>query len=129
MPPKTSTPLQRTPLPRKDTRPTLTIKGEQFTAEFRTLINKAAERSGQTQASWVYEILHREAVRIIKGESDPTAQPPAKDDAALREIEERRLADRRELETKLDALAEQVKALSEMQRQSLWGRLFGRRPG
>jgi len=121
MPPKTSTP----PL-RKDTRPTLTIKGEQFTAEFRTLINKAAERSGQTQAQWVYDTLQAAAVRTIKGEADPTAQPPAKDDAALREIEERRQADRRELEAKLDALADQVKALTESQRRGFLSRIFGR---
>ena len=100
--------------PRKDSRPTLTIKGEQFTPEFRTLINKAAERAGQTQAQWVFDQLQAAAIRIIKGESVEEPKLPAKDDALLREFEERRLADRRELEGKLDALADQVKALTEI---------------
>ena len=51
---------------RKDTRPTLTLKSEAFTPEFRTLINKAAERSNQTQAEWAAEVLRREAQRVVK---------------------------------------------------------------
>lgn len=116
----------RLPKRTKDTRPTLTLKGDDFGPEFRQLINKAAERAGQTQSAWAAHVLREAAHRQIKGEGDPTAAPPAKDDSALREIEERRQADRKELEAKLDALAEQVKALTETQRKGFLARILGR---
>jgi hypothetical protein len=62
---------------RKDKRPTLTLKGEEFGPEFRALINKAAERAGMTQSAFVAETLTREAQRIIKGtpQDTPTDTP------------------------------------------------------
>src|SRR5918998_4140953 len=73
----TSTPTDNptdTPKKRKDLRPTLTFKGEEFGPEFRTLINKAAERAGMSQAQFVAETLRREAQRIIKGNPPDTPQ-------------------------------------------------------
>jgi uncharacterized protein (DUF1778 family) len=68
------------PLKRKDARPTLTLKSEAFTPEFRNLINKAAERSNKTQADWVAETLVREAQRVVKetqggAHDNPTDNP------------------------------------------------------
>ena len=60
--------------PRKDTRLAFTIKGAAFDSEFRSLINKAAERQGLSQADWCLEILRREAQRVLKG--NPAESPP-----------------------------------------------------
>src|SRR5947209_5115343 len=73
-------PRRTPPAKRKDSRPTLTLKSEAFTPEFRTLINKAAERSNQTQAEWVAEVLRREAQRVVKEtqggvRDNPTGNP------------------------------------------------------
>src|SRR3954467_10078819 len=69
---------QDNPKKRKDQRPTLTFKGEEFGPEFRALINKAAERAGMSQAQFVAEPLRREAPPISKGTpADAPEGPPA----------------------------------------------------
>jgi hypothetical protein len=111
---------QDTPKRRKDQRPTLTFKGDEFGPEFRALINKAAERAGMNQAQFVAETLRREAQRIIKGtpentpESNPTlpAIPTERLDAQDRRISE---------------LADQIRRLVELQTErqkaTLWARI------
>jgi hypothetical protein len=64
------------PVPRKDKRPTLTVKGDEFGIEFRKLINKAAERSGLSQAKWVAEVLTREAHRVVSGGNRTPSDSP-----------------------------------------------------
>lgn len=100
---------------RADRRPTLTVKGDAFTPEFRALLNKAAQKAGQTQAAFVAEVLGREARRILSGTPDdnPEANPPAV-------IERMEATDR-----KLADLAEQVRRLTELQQRSLWQKLRG----
>jgi hypothetical protein len=104
---------------RKDQRPTLTFKGDEFGPEFRALINKAAERAGMSQAQFVAETLRREAQRIIKGNpSDTPEDTPAISLPALTterlDAQDKRIAD----------IAEQIRLLTEMQKQSLWARLL-----
>src|SRR5215218_3697843 len=88
---------QDNPKKRKDQRPTLTFKGDEFGPEFRALINKAAERSGMSQAQFVAETLRREAQRVLKGtpsdipQDNPTtlpAIPTERLDAQDRRIED-----------------------------------------
>src|SRR5215204_6218991 len=99
---------QDNPKKRKDQRPTLTFKGDEFGPEFRTLINKAAERAGMSQAQFVAETLRREAQRIVKGA--PGANPI--DTPALPALQTERL-DRQE--RLISDLAEQVRRLVEVQ--------------
>lgn len=64
----------------KDKRLTLTVKGEQFTPEFRAKINKAAKLRGQTQAQFVTEALEQAATRVLTGKAEepaPKAPTPA----------------------------------------------------
>jgi hypothetical protein len=110
------------PKKRKDQRPTLTFKGEEFGPEFRALINKAAERSGMSQAQFVAETLRREAQRIIKG--NPADNPV--DPAVLPALQTERLDRQEHL---IGELTEQVRRLVEVQtaaqKATLWARLRG----
>lgn len=109
---------QNTPRKRKDNRPTLTLKGEEFGPEFRALINKAAKRAGLTQSAFVADTLTREAQRIIKGtpRDNPADNPPPPAVMTARLDEhDKRLAE----------LADQVRRLSELQRRTLWQRVRG----
>lgn len=54
-----------------DRRPTLTVKGAEFTPEFRALVNKAAKRSNMTQAAFVAEALAAAARRVLAGGGTP----------------------------------------------------------
>jgi hypothetical protein len=107
------------PKKRKDQRPTLTFKGDEFGPEFRALINKAAERAGMSQAQFVAETLRREAQRIIKGNPSDTPEDtlaitlPALTTERL-DTQDKRIAE----------IAEQIRLLTEMQKQSLWVRLL-----
>ena len=116
-----------------DRRPTLTLKGDEFSPEFRSLLNKAAKRAGKTQAAFAAEVLSAASRRVLSGnphdtpEGNPTAPPPA----VLAQIEDtqKRIA---ATDAKLDAatrtieaLADQMKALTDIQRKSLWSRIFG----
>ena len=113
--------------PKRDARPTLTLKGDGFTPEFRSLLNKAAKKAGKTQAEFAAEALAAAARRVLSGtpEDNPTDNP-APPPAVLSQIED---TQKRQAETdaKLAELADQVRALTEMQRRGLWSRLFGRR--
>lgn len=112
---------------KRDTRPTLTLKGDDFTPEFRSLLNKAAKKAGKTQAEFAAEALAAAARRVLSGNPDhnPTDNP-APAPAVLAQIED---TQKRQAETdaKLAQLADQVRALTEMQRRGLWSRLFAGR--
>ena len=110
---------RRTPMKkRKDSRPTITLKGDEFGPEFRTLINKAASRAGSTQSSWIAETLTKEAQRILKGLPDPADAEPAQPVAVVTE----RLEDQ---DKRISELADQVRRLSDLQQRTLWQRLRG----
>lgn len=118
------------PPARRDKRPTLTLKGDEFTPEFRSLLNKAAKKAGKTQAEFAAETLAAAARRVLTGtpEDNPTDNP-APPPAVIQHLEERQAA----ADAKLDeaaraiaALADQVQALTAAQRRGLWARLFGR---
>lgn len=55
-----------------DTRPTLTIKGHQFTPEFRALVNDAARSMNMTQGEFVHYACHRVAMDTLSREGDAT---------------------------------------------------------
>lgn len=111
-----------TPKKRKDARPTITLKGDRFDAEFRNLVNKAAKRAGSTQSDWIADTLTAAAQRILKGQpailgdNGETASPPppAVMTARLEETDKR-----------LEMLAKQVELLTALQRRSLWQRIRG----
>lgn len=71
--------------PGPDKRPTITIKGAQFTPEFRALLNMAAKKAGKTQAAWVAETLEAAARLVLARGTAPGPQtgtpppPPAPD--------------------------------------------------
>src|SRR5215213_11951067 len=107
---------QDSPKKRKDQRPTLTFKGDEFGPEFRALINKAAERAGMSQAQFVAETLRREAQRIIKGNPESTPALPAIPTERL-DAQDRRISE----------LADQIRRLVELQTErqkaTLWARI------
>jgi hypothetical protein len=102
-----------------DRRPTLTLKGDEFDPEFRSLLNKAAKKAGKTQAAFAAEALAAAARRVLTGtpEDNPSDTPAPPPPAVIERIEEtdRKIAD----------LAAQVRALTELQQRSLWQRLTG----
>lgn len=102
---------------RADRRPTLTVKGDAFTPEFRAVINKAAKKKGQTQAEFVAEALDREARKVLQGTptDNPEDTPPPP--AIIERIED--------TDKKLTDLAEQVRLLTEMQQRTFWQKLRG----
>ena len=99
----------------KDKRPTLTVKGEAFTPEFRAKLNKAARRRGQTQAQFVAEVLEQAATRVLTGHPEEAEAPTP---ALVKRMEQ--------TDAKLEALAAQVQALTDAQRKTFWERMFGR---
>lgn len=106
------------PKKRTDRRLTLTVKGDQFTPEFRALVNKAAKRKGQTQAEFVAEVLDREARKVLTGGTtpeDPKDTPPPP--ALVERIED--------TDKQVKELAEQVRKLTELQQRTLWQKLRG----
>src|SRR5215207_6384751 len=97
---------QDIPKKKKDQRPTLTFKGDEFGPEFRALVNKAAERAGMSQAQFVAETLRKEAQRILKGTpADTPAETPTLPAVQTERLDaqDRRIAD----------LAEQIRRLVE----------------
>ena len=115
----------------KDKRPTLTVKGEAFTPEFRAKLNKAARRRGQTQAQFVAEVLEQAATRVLTGKAEDTA-PEAPTPALVKRMEATDAAIAAQAkrmqttEEKLEHIASQLEALTEAQRKSFWERMFGR---
>lgn len=116
---------------RRDTRPTLTLKGDEFTPEFRSLLNKAAKRLNKTQAEFAAEALAAAARRVLSGtleepEGNPSAPPPAVL-AQIEDTQKRIEATDAKLDAAtqtIEALADQVRALAEAQGKSFWARLF-----
>lgn len=101
----------------KDKRPTLTVKGDMFTPEFRAKLNKAARKRGQTQAQFVAEVLEQAATRVLTGQAeDAEAEAPAP--ALVKRMEE--------TDARLEALAIQVQALTDAQKKTFWERILGR---
>ena len=101
----------------KDKRPTLTVKGDVFTPEFRAKLNKAARKRGQTQAQFVAEVLEQAATRVLTGQAeDAEAEAPAP--ALVKRMEE--------TDARLEALAIQVQALTDAQKKTFWERILGR---
>ncbi len=115
----------------KDKRLTLTVKGEQFTPEFRAKINKAAKLRGQTQAQFVTEALEQAATRVLTGKAEEPA-PKAPTPALVERMEQTDAtiaAQAKRMQTteeKLEHIASQLEALTEAQRKSFWERMFGR---
>lgn len=81
-----------------DKRPTLTIKGHQFTPEFRALINDAARAEGMTQAEWAYQVMSQAARQSISKETNATV------DARLDRLEDIIEALRQSIEPHIIAL-------------------------
>ena len=52
-----------------DKRPTLTLKGYQFTPEFRVLINEAAKREGLTLVEWAFQSMAHAAQQPVRPEN------------------------------------------------------------
>jgi uncharacterized protein (DUF1778 family) len=108
--------MSNPPKRKADARPTLTLKGDGFTAEFRALLNKAAKRKGMTQAAFVAEVLDREARKVLQGVTDNMADTPPPP-AVLEKVAE---TDKRVAE-----LADQVRLLTQLQQRTLWQKLRG----
>lgn len=118
----------------RDGRPTLTLKGEGFTPEFRALLNKAAKKAGKTQAEFAAEALASASRRILSGnnpEDNPADNPPLP--ATVQQLEAMQAAfkatDAKADDTAraLQQLSEQVQRLAEVhERPRLWDRLRGR---
>ena len=100
----------------KDKRPTLTVKGDMFTPEFRAKLHKAARKLGVTQAQFVAEALEQAATRVLTGQPEE-AEAEAPTPALVKRMEE--------TDAKLEALAAQVQALTDAQRKTFWQRVFG----
>lgn len=114
-----------------DRRPTLTLKGDEFTPEFRSLLNKAAKKDGKTQAAFAAQVLAAAARRVLSGNPDdtPDGNPSAPPPAIIKDLEERQAATDAKLDkatATIEMLAAQVQALTETQRKGLWARIFGR---
>lgn len=103
---------------RTDRRPTLTLKGDQFTPEFRALLNKAAKRKGMTQAEFVADVMDREARKVLTGGTTPEDPKDAPPPPALVQ----RLED---TDKQVQDLAAQVRKLTELQQRTLWQKLRG----
>lgn len=121
----------------RDARPTLTLKGEGFTPEFRALLNKAAKKAGKTQAEFAADVLAAASRRVLSG-SNPDDNPPDNPPpATIQQIDDMRVAMRaadaktEETARMVERLAEQVQKLAEAQaaapeQRGLWARLKGR---
>lgn len=107
-----------TPKKRRDARPTITLKGDRFDAEFRRLVNGAAKKAGQTQSDWIADTLTAAAQRVLKGQSPTIDEPQATPPAVMTERLDQQ-------DKRLEALAKQVEMLSALQRRTLWERLRG----
>lgn len=116
-----------------DRRPTLTLKGDEFSPEFRSLLNKAAKKAGKTQAAFAAEVLSAASRRVLSGNPDdtPDSNPSATPPAVLAQIEDtqKRIdatdAKLDKATATIEALADQVRTLTYHQRKSLWSRIFG----
>lgn len=111
----------------RDSRPTLTLKGEGFTPEFRALLNKAAKKAGKTQAEFATEALAAASRRILSGsnpEDNPPDNPPLP--ATVQQLETMQAAFQA-TDAKVQKLTEQVQKLAEAsERRSIWQRISRR---
>lgn len=108
-----------------DSRPAMTIKGNEITPEFRAVITKAAKRAGMTQSAWVVQRLGDLARRELAGDPDEAPVPAIVPPAVIENLGNKLRA---ELSAELhaqfaelrDEMAPQAKS-----RPSLMKRLFG----
>lgn len=105
--------MAENPKRKTDRRPTLTLKGEGFTPEFRALLNKAAKKRGLTQAAFAVEVLDKEARRFLSDTPQDDPPPPA----ALERVEE--------TDKRVAGLADQVRKLTELQQRTFWQKIWG----
>lgn len=117
----------------RDSRPTLTLKGAGFTPEFRSLLNRAAKKSGKTQAEFAAEVLAAAARRVLASRNPDDTPPDNPPPATIQQVEDMRAAVQA-AEQKADAtqkavqdLAQQVQQLAQAStRRGLWQRISGR---
>ena len=117
----------------RDSRPTLTLKGAGFTPEFRSLLNRAAKKSGKTQAEFAAEVLAAAARRVLAARNPDDTPPDNPPPATIQQVEDMRAAVQA-AEQKADAtqkavqdLAQQVQQLAQAStRRGLWQRISGR---
>ena len=118
-----------------DRRPTLTLKGEEITPEFRSLMNKAAKKAGTTQVAFAVEAIAAAARQILTGEIQDQAKapPPAVIDGLREEIDRHAAEARHEMAELLEQmmatnrLVAEMGALSGTKPRGVLGRLFGKR--
>lgn len=118
-----------------DRRPTLTLKGEEITPEFRSLMNKAAKKAGTTQVAFAVEAIAAAARQVLTGETrDQAEAPPPAVIAGLREEIGRQAAETRhemaELREQMMAtnrLVAEMGALSAAKSRGMLSRLFSKR--
>lgn len=111
-----------------DSRPTLTLKSDAFTPEFRALLNKAARKRKMTQAAYVAEVLAEASRRTLQGNPDdtPVSNPPPAVIEDLTARQEKTAAQLVETNAAITTLANQVKALTDAQRRGFWSRFINR---
>ena len=110
------------PTRKPDRRPSLTLKGSEFTPEFRSLLNKAAKKRGLTQAAFVAEALERAARKVLQGAGDEEAETDAQPPAVVLERFEK--TDQTLEEIKI-LMADQMKRLTHLEQRTLWQKLRG----
>lgn len=118
-----------------DRRPTLTLKGEEITPEFRSLMNKAAKKAGTTQVAFAVEAIAAAARQILTGEiqDQANASPPAVIDGLREEIDRHaaqtrhEMAEIREQMMATNRLVAEMGALNGTKPRGVLGRFFGKR--
>ena len=118
-----------------DRRPTLTLKGEEITPEFRSLMNKAAKKAGTTQVAFAVEAIAAAARQILTGkiQDQAKASPPAVIDGLREEIDRQaaktrqEMAELREQMMATNRLVAEMGAPGETKPRGVLSRLFGKR--
>jgi len=127
-----------------DRRPTLTLKGAEFTPEFRALLNKAAKRKGITQAAFAADVLAAAARRVLAGgmatdgdqgapsgtpQDNPPDHPLPVPDKPLADLAARQQASDEQIRDLAGQIAEmnaKLQELTTIRHRSIWSRLRGR---
>ena len=120
-----------------DSRPAMTIKGDEITPEFRAVITKAAKRAGMTQSAWVVQRLGDLARRELAGDPNEAPVPaivsPAVIDGLREEIDRHAAKTRQEMAELRDQMMATNRLVAEMgapgetKPRGVLSRLFGKR--
>ena len=118
-----------------DRRPTLTLKGEEITPEFRSLMNKAAKKAGTTQVAFAVGAIAAAARQILTGkiQDQAKASPPAVIEGLREEIDRhaaktrQEMAELREQMMATNRLVAEMGAPGEAKPRGVLSRLFGKR--